>query len=181
MSTQSTLTVTGFVGSSVRFSVGQEGGVPYASFRLGSTQRVFDRATQAYKDTPTQWYTVKVWRQVATNVVQSLRKGDPVVVTGRLRTQEWVNLEGAHTTLVLEATALGHDLVFGTTRLERTLGPAARAASDEAPTDVSGLAEAPDGERPDEPDGEPDDEPGEELDEDDLDELDDEAELAFQG
>jgi single-strand DNA-binding protein len=66
MSTQSTLTVTGFVGSSVRFSVGKEGGVPYASFRLGSTQRVFDRAAQAYRDTPTQWYTVKVWRQVNT-------------------------------------------------------------------------------------------------------------------
>lgn len=146
MSTQSTLTVTGFVGSSVRFSVGQEGGVPYASFRLGSTQRVFDRATQAYKDTPTQWYTVKVWRQVATNVVQSLRKGDPVVVTGRLRTQEWANLEGAHTTLVLEATALGHDLVFGTTRLERTLGPGAHRSGQPAPedaVDVSSLPEAP--------------------------------------
>lgn len=146
MSTQSTLTVTGFVGSSVRFSVGQEGGVPYASFRLGSTQRVFDRATQAYKDTPTQWYTVKVWRQVATNVVQSLRKGDPVVVTGRLRTQEWANLEGTHTTLVLEATALGHDLVFGTTRLERTMGPGAHRSAQPVPdgaVDVSSCPEAP--------------------------------------
>ena len=175
MSTQSTLTVTGFVGSSVRFSVGKEGGVPYASFRLGSTQRVFDRATQAYKDTPTQWYTVKVWRHVATNVVQSLRKGDPVVVTGRLRTQEWSNLEGAHTTLVIEATALGHDLVFGTTRLERTLGPGAHRAGpggdEPVAADVSGLAEAPepgpDDPAGDEPDG--DELDGDERDEDELD------------
>lgn len=162
MSTQSTLTVTGFVGSSVRFSVGKEGGVPYASFRLGSTQRVFDRATQAYKDTPTQWYTVKVWRHVAANVVQSLRKGEPVVVTGKLRTQEWVNPEGTHTTLVIEATALGHDLVFGTTRLERTLGGS--HGPSEAPTtvDVSALVEAP-------ADQDGDDEPDDELDDDDLD------------
>ena len=170
MSTQSTLTVTGFVGSSVRFSIGQEGGgVPYASFRLGSTQRVFDRAAQAYKDTPTQWYTVKVWRHVATNVVQSLRKGDPVVVTGRLRTQEWSNLEGAHTTLVIEAAALGHDLVFGTTRLERTLGPGAHrtgpAGDEPVVADVSGLAEAPEP-GPDEPDG--DELAGDEPDGDEL-------------
>jgi single-strand DNA-binding protein len=179
MSTQSTLTVTGFVGSSVRFSVGKEGGVPYASFRLGSTQRVFDRATQAYKDSPTQWYTVKVWRHVATNVVQSLRKGEPVVVTGKLRTQEWVSPEGPHTTLVIEATALGHDLVFGTTRLERTLGPGARggAADEGAPADVSALAEAPDEAGVPE-DDELDDEA---LDDDDVEELDDEAALAFQG
>jgi single-strand DNA-binding protein len=105
---------------------------------------------------------------VATNVVQSLRKGEPVVVTGKLRTQEWVNPEGAHTTLVIEATALGHDLVFGTTRLERTLGPGAHASSDAlaAAVDVSALPEVPDGEDADDEADEPDDE----LDEDDLDE-----------
>jgi len=173
MSTQSTMTITGFVGSSVRFSVGKEGGVPYASFRLASTPRVFDRATQAYKDGATQWYTVKVWRHVAANVVQSLRTGEPVIVTGKLRAQEWENPEGQqHTTLVLEATALGHDLVFGTTRFTRTLGPGAHAASDAAPTDVSALPQAPGVSEDDD-----------EVDEDELDEdeLDDEAALAFQG
>ncbi|HEY0117418.1 MAG TPA: single-stranded DNA-binding protein [Cellulomonas sp.] len=162
MSTQSTLTVTGFVGSSVRFSVGKEGGVPYASFRLGSTQRIYDRAAQTFRDTPTQWYTVKVWRHVATNVVQSLRKGEPVMVTGRLRTEEWSGPEGTRTSVVIEATALGHDLAFGTTKFERTLAPGARtgAPDEDGPVDVSTLAEAPD------EDGEP------ELDEDELDELD---------
>ena len=169
MSTQSTLTVTGFVGSSVRFSVGQEGGVPYASFRLGSTQRVFDRATQAYKDTPTQWYTVKVWRHVAANVVQSLRKGEPVVVTGKLRTQEWVNPEGSHTTLVIEATALGHDLVFGTTRLERTLGGSHGPSEAPPAVDVSALAEAP-------ADEDADEDADDELDEDDPDDPDEDGE-----
>lgn len=163
MSTQSTLTVTGFVGSSVRFSVGSASGVPYASFRLGCTQRVRDHATGTWKDAPTEWYTVKAWRQVATNVVQSLRKGDPVVVTGKLRTEEWDGPEGHRVTLIVEATALGHDLVFGTTKFERTLAPGARGEG--APVDVSTLTEAP-GEG-----GEPgDDEPGEEVDEDELDE-----------
>lgn len=152
MSTQSTLTVTGFVGSSVRFSVGKEGGVPYASFRLGSTQRIYDRVAQTFRDAPTQWYTVKVWRHVATNVVQSLRKGEPVIVSGRLRTEEWVGPEGPRTSVVIEATALGHDLTFGTAKFERTLAPAGRGAASDAdgPVDVSALAEAPDdGEEPD--------------------------------
>jgi single-strand DNA-binding protein len=167
MSTQSTLTVTGFVGSSVRFSVGKEGGVPYASFRLGSTQRVYDRATQAFKDTPTQWYTVKVWRHVAANVVQSLRKGDPVLVIGRLRTEEWVSPEGPRTSVVIEASSLGHDLVFGTSRFDRAISPAAAGAQEPAgegaPVDVSGLALA-----DDEPDA---DEAAEPEGDDDLDEL----------
>ena len=179
MSTQSTLTVTGFVGSSVRFSVGKEGGVPYASFRLGSTPRLRDRVTGAYRDGDTQWYTVKVWRQVATNVVQSLRKGEPVVVTGRLHTEEWVSPDGPRTSLVIEASALGHDLVFGTTKLERTVAPAAHGQETEgvpgeaAPVDVSAMTVLA-----------PDDEPADddELDEDDLDELADEtAEAALVG
>ncbi len=191
MSTQSTLTVTGFVGSSVRFSVGKEGGVPYASFRLGSTERIYDRTAQAFRDTPTQWYTVKVWRHVATNVVQSLRKGEPVVVTGRLRTEEWAGPEGPRTSVVIEASALGHDIVFGTTRFERTLAPAARrgAASpgEVGTTDVSALVEAPDeGDEPDDEemnDEEMDDEElaDNALDDNELDELDDKAVLSFQG
>lgn len=150
MSTQSTLTVTGFVGSSVRYSPGENGSVPYASFRLGSTPRVRDRLTQAWKDGPTQWYTVKVWRTVARNVAESFHKGEPVVVTGRLSTDEWAGPEGPRTSLVIEATALGHDLVFGATRFARIMGPFPAGGQDgqdepddEAPADLTGLVELP--------------------------------------
>lgn len=152
MSTQSTLTVTGFVGSSVRYSPGENGSVPYASFRLGSTPRVRDRATQAWKDGPTQWYTVKVWRNVARNVAESFHKGDPVVVSGRLSTDEWASPEGLRTSLVIEAAALGHDLVFGATRFARITGsssaggaegPDRQEEPDDDVTDLSGLVELP--------------------------------------
>ena len=62
--------------------------------------------------------------------------------------------------------ALGHDLVFGTTRLERTLGGSHGPSEARPAVDVSALAEAPGDEDTDEVD----DEPGDELDEDDLDE-----------
>lgn len=149
MSIQSTLTVAGFVGSSVRYSPGENGSVPYASFRLGSTQRVYDRAAQAWRDGPTQWYTVKVWRHVARNVAESLHKGEPVVVGGRLSTDEWAGPDGPRTSLVIEASALGHDLFFGATRFARVLGPSPAVADGEGPAegegggpvDVSALAE----------------------------------------
>jgi single-strand DNA-binding protein len=139
----STLTVTGFVGSAVRYSPGENGGVPYASFRLGCTRRIYDRATQAFRDGPTQWYTVKAWRQVATHVAHSLHKGEPVVVTGRLSTDEWAGPDGPRTSLVIEATALGHDLVFGSTFFARTTSPAhAASEGEEPPVDVTALPEA---------------------------------------
>lgn len=177
MSIQSTLTVAGFVGSSVRYSPGENGSVPYASFRLGSTQRVYDRATQAWRDGPTQWYTVKVWRHVARNVAESLHKGEPVVVTGRLSTDEWAGPDGPRTSLVIEATALGHDLVFGFTRFVRITSSSGAAADqaaeaepapdEAAPADVSGLVELAGEDDP-------------EFDEDELDELtaDEESALA---
>jgi single-strand DNA-binding protein len=161
VSIQSTLTVTGFVGSSVRYSPGENGSVPYASFRLGSTQRVYDRAAQAWRDGPTQWYTVKVWRNVARNVAESFHKGQPVVVTGRLSTDEWAGPDGPRTSLVIEASALGHDLVFGAARFAKVVSSSGAAGSglasedgsedgsadgevvpdDAAPADVSGLVE----------------------------------------
>jgi single-strand DNA-binding protein len=153
MSMQPTLTVTGFVGSVVRLSPGGNGSVPFTSFRLGCTPRVHDRETQAWRDGATQWYTVKVWRHIARNVAESLHKGDPVVVTGRLSLEEWPDKDGVlHTSQVIEAIALGHDLVFGESRFARTTASSAAAAGvgDEtvrsdgvaaAPIDLSGLPE----------------------------------------
>ena len=142
MSTQSTLTVTGWLGSDVKFSPGADGSVPYAWFRLGATRRFYDRATGEWRDAATQWFTVKVWRHVAANVAQSLRKGDPVVVHGRFATDEWAGPDGPRTTLVIEADALGPDLTFGSSHFARTVSSSPRDPSGDggAPTDVSGLA-----------------------------------------
>lgn len=126
------VTVVGWVGSDVRAYHLDGGGTPYAQFRLASTRRVYDRDTGTYRDGPTVWWTVKVWRQVADNVARSLRKGDPVVVVGRVGTSEWASPEGARTELVLEAVALGHDLVFGSTGFRRSTAGARTAAGTRA-------------------------------------------------
>ncbi|GCE78196.1 single-stranded DNA-binding protein [Cellulomonas biazotea] len=155
MSTHSLdLTLVGWVGSEVRHFHGPDT-TPFTSFRMASTRRWFDRAAGAWRDGRTEWFTVKIWRSGALNVAQSLRKGDPVVVHGRLSTEEWQSDDGPRTSLVVEAAAVGHDLTFGTSRFARTVSAASLDATGDgqdadevgAPADVSGLVELRDDEQ----------------------------------
>ncbi|UZN04712.1 single-stranded DNA-binding protein [Cellulomonas sp. S1-8] len=134
------VTVVGWVGSDLRtYHLDGVGGVPYTQFRLASTRRVLDRRTGEFRDGPTLWFTVKAWRAAAVNLDASLRKGDPVVVVGRLGQSEWVAQDGGpRSELVLEALAVGHDLSYGSAQFRRTLA-GARRGRDEAP---AGAAQA---------------------------------------
>jgi single-strand DNA-binding protein len=49
-----------------------------------------------------------------------VRKGDPVIVIGRLRTQVWVKDAVQQERTVLEALTIGHDLSRGTSAFNRS-------------------------------------------------------------
>lgn len=130
---ESLITLQGWLGSDV--TVRRAGEVPVASFRLACTPRRFNRRTEAWSDGATQWYTVNAWRGLADNCADSLRRGDPVVVHGRLDVRTWVNTENVEVVgFEVDATHVGHDLSRGTSRFTR----AARAES----TDGGGAAES---------------------------------------
>ncbi|WP_328321029.1 single-stranded DNA-binding protein [Kribbella sp. NBC_00382] len=112
--------VQGWIGSDIRYREVSEG-VPVVTFRLATTPRQFDRASGGWIDRPTNWFTVECWRALATNVKQSMDRGHPVVITGRFRTNEWQDEEGApRSKLVLEAFGVGHDLSRGTSTFTKT-------------------------------------------------------------
>ncbi|KTR78023.1 hypothetical protein NS234_04995 [Microbacterium oxydans] len=91
------------------------GGVPVTNFRLATTHRRFDAATQTWTDSGTNWYSVAAFRHLGENAKASLRTGDSVIVTGRLKIRNWES-NGKHGTSVdIEADAIGHDLRWGTT------------------------------------------------------------------
>ncbi len=113
-----TLTLTGWVGTEPKHFPGS---TPFTSFRMASTRRFYDVRQNAWVDGKTLWFTIKVWREAALNVAESLRKSDPVVVTGRLGTEEWDSPDGPRSTLVLEATSIGPDLTYGQARFMRTV------------------------------------------------------------
>ena len=60
-------------------------GTRVVDFRLASTERRYDRALGGWRDGETVFYTVTCWRNVAENLIDSVEKGQPMVVHGRLR------------------------------------------------------------------------------------------------
>lgn len=109
-----TLTIVGRVATDPTQSQ-TGGGVPVTNFRLASTHRRFDVVTRDWIDSGTNWFSVAAFRQLGENVKASLRTGDSVIVTGRLKIREWES-NGKHgTSIDIEADAVGHDLRWGTT------------------------------------------------------------------
>ena len=75
------LTVVGYLGQdpTLRFI---QSGKAVASFNLASTPR--EKDGDQWKVGGTTWFAVSAWGEFAENVVESLHKGDRVIVTGRL-------------------------------------------------------------------------------------------------
>ncbi|GAA2175735.1 single-stranded DNA-binding protein [Arthrobacter parietis] len=114
------VTIRGFVGTEIKCAVAGSG-LPIAKFRLGSSDRYFDKKTNAWVDGDTNWYSVSMFRQLATNAGVSLQKGDRIIVTGKLRVRTWITDEGkSGTTVEIDADSAGHDLVFGTASFRRS-------------------------------------------------------------
>ncbi|WP_052462594.1 single-stranded DNA-binding protein [Nigerium massiliense] len=126
MPMETIVTLAGNVGTDVWYTR-PESGVARASFRVGVTPRV--RVGDKWEDTPaTTWLRVTCWRALADNAKASLRKGDPVFLSGRMRSETWTDADGVvKEGLVVEATHLGHDLGRGTSRFARS------SAMEEAP------------------------------------------------
>lgn len=113
-----------------------------ARFRLAVTRRGRDDAG-IWHDLETTWYTVKAWNNLAQNVGFSIRKGQPVVVHGRLNVNQWEQAESntRGTELVITASAIGHDLNAGISQFMRPARPASemRASSSEPDADTTYL------------------------------------------
>ena len=98
-------------------------GDPVASFRVASNTRRFDRDSERWIEGDTHYLSVTCWRTLATNVANSIKKGMPVVVYGRMRSREVERPcgDGSHTVCYqdIEAYAVGPDLSRGTADFTR--------------------------------------------------------------
>ncbi|WP_062135437.1 single-stranded DNA-binding protein [Demequina aestuarii] len=129
-----TMTVTGWVATDPRLVVTRDGAGPtMCTFRLAQTSRYFDRSTDKWTDGNTEWFTVRVFRDSARLVAESVRTGQPVIVEGRLRTNEWTDAQKVtHWGLQLDATCVGHDLTKGLATFTRAV---VTGGEEEAPED----------------------------------------------
>jgi single-strand DNA-binding protein len=135
-----TVTLVGNLVEDPRFS-GSEHGVARVRFRLASTSRRYDRATAEWVDGDTLFMTVIGWRSLAEHCHESLRKGDRVVVFGRLRRREWVTADGqSRAQLEIDADAVGPDLQRAAVMVVRVKRPVASAPPPEAGADSAAEA-----------------------------------------
>ena len=66
-----------------------------------------------WRDIAKTYYSVTCWRHLAEHVSQTLDKGHPVVVVGRLYLDEWVDRDGMlRKTPKVDPTSVGYDLRF---------------------------------------------------------------------
>lgn len=112
------ITITGNVATDPQHKH-PEGGVSITTFRVASGHRRFDRQSGTWVDGETNWYNVSTYRGLADHAFQSLHKGDRVLLTGRLKIRNWETATKKGTSVEIDADAIGHDLLWGTTRFEK--------------------------------------------------------------
>ncbi|QTX04539.1 single-stranded DNA-binding protein [Agromyces archimandritae] len=153
------ITITGFVGNEPQV-IPTKNGQAMTVFRIGSTRR--RRTENGWEDAGTNWYGVTAHRYLGQNAHASIKKGDPVVVSGQLRVTDWENGERRGTNLDIVADAIGHDLGWGRSVFARSItrSTSPDAGADEAwpetgPASADGdpgdAAEDPAGDLPTEP------------------------------
>ncbi len=118
-------------------------GATNLSMRVAWTPRRQDRVTGEWTDGNTSYVTVICWRRLATNGAVCLRKGDPVVVKGRLSIRTYEDKEGVRKVAVeVEASSVGHDLSRGVAQFQRVRPQTGRTAAEFAAANGEGAAAA---------------------------------------
>lgn len=126
------MTVRGFVATEIKTST-TPGGVATASFRLGSTDRRYDRASGTWVDGHTNWFTVQGYRQLAGNMACSIKKGQRVIIVGRLKMRSWEKEGRIYHSAEIDADSVGHDLMWGSANFIRNAGNTAQPGTGQDP------------------------------------------------
>lgn len=132
MFNEAQLSVVGYVASEPEFSrVGNN--IPKLTMKVAWTTRRRESSSGEWVDGNTSFVRVTCWRRLADNLATCLRKGDPVLLRGRLDVRPFTGKDGVRRVSVdVEASHLGHDLsrgVAGFRRVWETTGKTAEEAA----------------------------------------------------
>lgn len=121
-----------------------QNGVPVANFTIAQTPRVFDRATNDWKDGDTVFLRSSVWREAAEHVAGSLRKGQRVIASGQLKqsTYQDKNTGENRTSYDLDVHEIGPSLRYGTAVFTKSTTGAQNAPANAAPAQAAPAAPA---------------------------------------
>jgi single-strand DNA-binding protein len=112
-------------------------GATVVGIRVASSGRKFDKASGEFRDGDPMFISVSCWRALGGHVMASLRKGDSVVVHGRLIHRTYDDKQGNRRSVhEIDAIAVGPDLARCAVDLRRP----ARAGALEPAVNGSGVA-----------------------------------------
>ena len=107
-----------------------QSGAAVADFTVASTPRTYDRNAGEWRDGDTLFMRCSVWREIAENVAESLRKGMRVIVQGRLTQRSYDTQQGERRTVVeLQVDEVGPSLRRARAQVTRVQVQAASAPS----------------------------------------------------
>lgn len=115
---ETTVTVVGNVATDVVLRQVQDG-TPVASFGVVSSPSRFDAKTQSWVDGNKLFVWVSGWRRLANGAAASLKKGDPVIVTGKLSVDQYEKDGEKRALAKVDASAIGPNLAFCTAEARR--------------------------------------------------------------
>lgn len=94
-------------------------GVAVVKLRIVTSARV--KEGEEWVDKDTTFWDVTGFRQLAENTAEGLKKGDPVVVLGKIKQREWEDKEGnKRTAFDVTADEIGASLKFHSINVKRT-------------------------------------------------------------
>lgn len=89
----------------------QEGKKPYCRFRVAASYG--QMVSGSWVNYDTLWFTAKAWEDLAEHLAQSFKRGDPVILCGRLGEDHWMRSGQRVSSMVLHLHCAGHDLTRG--------------------------------------------------------------------
>lgn len=102
--------------------IANTGGVDRVTLRVVATERRFDESTSQWIDGDEYGVNVVCWRQVAAGVLKTVRKGDPVVVIGRISTRKFERNGAIEYFTDVKGDIVGFDLGRAKDRIKRSEG-----------------------------------------------------------
>ncbi|MEV4418093.1 single-stranded DNA-binding protein [Catellatospora sp. NPDC049609] len=119
MANETTLTLVGNLTADpeLRFT---PAGAALCKFSIASTPRMYDKATNQWKDGDPLFLNCSAWRDLAENIAESLVRGSRVVVTGRLKLNRWTTPEGENRqAFQLDVEDIGASLRYATAQVKK--------------------------------------------------------------
>jgi len=118
MAGETTLTIIGNLTADpeLRFT---PSGAAVANFTVASTPRTLDKASGEWKDGDALFMRCNAWRQLGENIAESFKRGDRVIVIGRLAQRSYEHEGQKRTVVELTADEMGPSVKFHPAKTQR--------------------------------------------------------------